>query len=451
MDEFQGLFLHLTEYRVILFQKCAFAIVPVQILRHLKDHHPRTTDETQQSIIEICRNLNNVAQSADDVQYPNSGEAPIAGFPVYSNGMRCTAKESGVQCTYTCRGKTPRTIQRHCKEQHGWKNRQKRGGNARQKLVHSTNKMWQEGQDCQRFFEFGKWKKYFAVKVQPPQQERSVLDAEEREKRADAVIDKHLADIEAYRREQCIGGEGSRYTPMPWLDFTGWHRHLGDLKLDVLRYLRPAADEKSTEEEVLENVSGEDAEADAEDGGLADACRATRALIRTALLKCQDAGSEDGVGKAALEHINRREVGSKDREKPFYAKHTAQSIEKYSGRWTKMLRYIWRTADRENRPKYRLNDRQRRSLAELKKLARRERERGAGARRVSTGREKEWREGMQVAALTFWIAMFDHELRDSEYESGIISGLAVLALHTQGGGWMSPMYTPVCAAMMTVL
>ncbi|KAK5108485.1 hypothetical protein LTR85_004580 [Meristemomyces frigidus] len=112
----------------------------------------------------------------------------------------------------------------------------------------------------------------------------------------------------------------------------------------------------------------------------------------------------------------------------------------------------WRTADEENRPKYGLNDRQRRSLAELKKLAKREEDRRAGARRVPTGREKEWREGMQVAGLTFWIAMFDHELRHSEYESGIISRLAVLALHTKAGGWMSPvLYTPVCAAMMTVL
>jgi hypothetical protein len=29
----------------------------------------------------------------------------------------------------------------------------------------------------------------------------------------------------------------------------------------------------------------------------------------------------------------------------------------------------------------------------------------------------------------FWLAMFDHELKDQEYESGIMSALAVLGLN----------------------
>ena len=141
MDAFEQVFQHLPEYRIIVCQKCAFAVVPVQIPRHLGDHHHRIAEETRHSIIEICRNLNDVAQCVEDVRYPRSGEAPIAGFPVYSNGMRCTAEEGGVQCAYICRGRTPFGIQKHCKEQHGWENRQKRGGNAREKLVHSPNKI----------------------------------------------------------------------------------------------------------------------------------------------------------------------------------------------------------------------------------------------------------------------------------------------------------------------
>ena len=89
-----------------------------------------------------------------------------------------------------------------------------------------------------------------------------------------------------------------------------------------------------------------------------------------------------------MEYINRREVGAKEKEKPFYAKHTAQSIDKYSARWTKVLRYIWRTADRDDRPKYRLTDRQRRSLSEFKQLARGDSEEESASRRQSTGRVK---------------------------------------------------------------
>jgi hypothetical protein len=36
--------------------------------------------------------------------------------------------------------------------------------------------------------------------------------------------------------------------------------------------------------------------------------------------------------------------------------------------------------------------------------------------------------------LAFWIAMFDHEFKDREYESGIISAAAVLGLEARGKG-----------------
>lgn len=52
----------------------------------------------------------------------------------------------------------------------------------------------------------------------------------------------------------------------------------------------------------------------------------------------------------------------------------------------------------------------------------------------------------------FWISMFNHELRDREYDSAIISGLVVLALDTESGGWMPAVsYTPILAAVVTVL
>ena len=61
------------------------------------------------------------------------------------------------------------------------------------------------------------------------------IDIEEWGKSTDALIEKHNANVEVYRREHTIGGEGSRYMSTAWLDFTGWHRHLGELKMDVLR------------------------------------------------------------------------------------------------------------------------------------------------------------------------------------------------------------------------
>ena len=41
---------------------------------------------------------------------------------------------------------------------------------------------------------------------------------------------------------------------------------------------------------------------------------------------------------------------------------------------------------------------------------------------------------VEEASLAFWIAMFDYELKDREFESGIISVAAVLGLEVKRGG-----------------
>jgi hypothetical protein len=48
--------------------------------------------------------------------------------------------------------------------------------------------------------------------------------------------------------------------------------------------------------------------------------------------------------------------------------------------------------------------------------------------------------------------MFNHRLDDSEFQSGIVSGLAVLGADTEHGGWAPAMnYTPTLAAMITTM
>jgi hypothetical protein len=46
------------------------------------------------------------------------------------------------------------------------------------------------------------------------------------------------------------------------------------------------------------------------------------------------------IGRSALEFVNRREVREGKNERPFYAKHKANTIKKYTAIWIKMLRYI---------------------------------------------------------------------------------------------------------------
>jgi hypothetical protein len=58
----------------------------------------------------------------------------------------------------------------------------------------------------------------------------------------------------------------------------------------------------------------------------------------------------------------------------------------------------------------------------------------------------------EEASLAFWIAMFDYELKDREFESSIISAAAVLGLEVERGGWRSALsYTPMLSAIITTL
>jgi hypothetical protein len=58
----------------------------------------------------------------------------------------------------------------------------------------------------------------------------------------------------------------------------------------------------------------------------------------------------------------------------------------------------------------------------------------------------------EEASLAFWIAMFDHELKDREFESGIISIATVLGLEVERRGWrLALSYTPMLSAIITTL
>jgi hypothetical protein len=60
------------------------------------------------------------------------------------------------------------------------------------------------------------------------------------------------------------------------------------------------------------------------------------------------------------------------------------------------------------------------------------------------------REEIIQASSTFWVAMFDHDLKDNEYENAVLSGLAVLGTCGEKNGWVPAIfYTPTLAAMIT--
>lgn len=158
--------------------------------------------------------------------------------------------------------------------------------------------------------------------------------------------------------------------------------------------------------------------------------------------------------------MNRRETGEKKDEKPFYRGQKINTIRKYSAHWVKILRYIWRTYEKEEKAAYRLTSRQGQCLQAFKAVANRDDEvsqidavedenrtapSSPGEKRM--GRQKQ----LDCACMEFWIAMFDDELKDSDYESGIVSVLTVLGLKAERGGWRPVNhYTPILSAIVMV-
>jgi hypothetical protein len=85
-----------------------------------------------------------------------------------------------------------------------------------------------------------------------------------------------------------------------------------------------------------------------------------------------------------------------------------------------------------------MTDTQQQALARL---------RHAASSRVLSSNE---REGVIQTSLEFWVAMFDHDLKDNEYENAMLSGLAVLGTCGEKNGWVPAIYyTPTLAAMIT--
>ena len=254
-----------------------------------------------------------------------------------------------------------------------------------------------------------------------------------REGQADAIFTQYQVAIAEAKAQRAVEGDSNRSVTNAWLAFTGWAGHLSQFqsKEQIQAYIQPA--------------EGED-----DNDGLEDACRGTRRLIRAAFEKCKP----EIVGKAALESVNRRETGAESNERPFYAGQQKKTIRKYSDSMVHQLRYLWRTASQEERPKYVLTDRQSEWLEKLREVA-------APARtgnevehptQSKAERKNERRQVIEDTCLMFWIAMFDHELKDSEFQSGIMSGLAVLGIDTQNGRWKSALsYTPILSAIVAIM
>jgi hypothetical protein len=321
-DVFARYFRRSRQHRIIVCIECRTAVVPKHAAAHLARGHSRTIKEERRYVQRYVDGLEDVAHSVPDVRFPGPEDPPYSGIAVRHDGLWCSATgQDGQRCRYVVG--TMQKIQEHCREAHGWRNEQRRGGNVKQKKAQPPNRMWDEGQAYQQFFTKPSWKRNTPVTV-PADGGSDGGARQDAVELFDRLLTQREADGSQQRQRRTIQGEGGRQEVSPWLRFVAWHVHLAGFdRGEMLLTIRPAAGE-AVEEGLADVTVGEEEREDS--AGLAAASRATRRLIRRAF-KTARPGE---VGRPALEAVNRRETGERSNEKPFYAGQKVATIRKYS-------------------------------------------------------------------------------------------------------------------------
>jgi superfamily II DNA helicase RecQ len=421
MDAFNRIFEHLPQYKIIVCKRHRYAVPPFQINTHIQAHHNWEPKSIRVDVVAYVSQLTELAWIHEDVVYPEAGSEAIPNVPVFNNAYECSGNETIVGCGYVCQ--TKKVIQKHCRDEHQWQTGKQQGGSLKQRARQDPKQMWKEGISIQQFFEYRQWKRGF-----PVVKRRAIPIGPKLQEVGDEIINDLERRQQKEQEKRTVKVAKSRVDFNSWLAHTKWAEHLEGFEVELLQNsVQPMP---SDEDEVSDN-----------EVALQRVCKQIGRVIRLAFDKCQS----NDVGRSALHIINRRENGAQSNEKPFYNEHKANTLQKYCIVICKLVRYLWRSQGWAKRPAYIFTAEQELALEEL---------RNAGLEFPKHGKRQERREGkerIRDSIVGFWISLIRHQLDDSEWDSGLISGLAVLGLNTDTGGWATAMnYTPQLSAVVTV-
>jgi hypothetical protein len=422
-------FIHLPEFQVIICKKCKYAVLPSQIDSHFTPQRPHgfTKQERGRIVKEVAKVnrliLNEEALKQCEFPFPVDTTEPMVALQApQTNGLRCTfGSERGFTCPYMC--SAVQKMQKHSLETHGWKSKNK-GGRPKKDAPKPANMPWRSGVSYQRFFVQGPKSGFFEV-GRGVEDQLSGEAEETRWEKLEKAIDDGMLKVDDVQQRKIKATDESK-EPNPWLRRTGWTRHLGDFDREELRALvRPVEAEKEP--------------------GLVIIHKAFHQLTR----QSQKNAVYDVVGRAALFEAHRKEQGKKPK-KPFNSRMDKTTFRQYTLYWNQLLSYAVRTddLDEEKRPKFKLTSKQQDTFDELMDSVDQIVDFQGGKEGEDKTVYQELERHVQHRLLQFCIASLDHYLADNEYQSVIISGLAVLGLQEEGRWANAEDYTPKLSAVI---
>ncbi|OBT70707.1 hypothetical protein VF21_10274 [Pseudogymnoascus sp. 05NY08] len=413
--------------------------------------------KARERIIQEVAKVNGLIQNEEELlkyefPFPTAITQAIAAlrFPA-TDGLWCTESINGQQCPYVCR--TEQWMRKHSWDEHRWKSKEKGGRPRMQKPDPAAKVPWRTGAHCQRFFKQGPKSRYF--KVQPvetgPRPTPRMASRTDQFKAAKQEMQRAFEKAEAEENRKIKETDEAK-EPSPWLRRVGCIPHLASIdRKEVREYVEPV-DEK-------------------DEPHLAIMCTAFEWLIQDA----QHHAVRDVVGIHTLFEANKKEA-EKETNMPFDSWMDITTIERYVEVWKQLLLFVFRAKDdkAEFRPPYVLTKAQQSAMQTVrdeigafqewkeeqgKNAAGEDRDEDEGfddgeddegvegvkgaaeeaAEEVDEGfedemsKETKWMQQIQQEVLRFCITLLDHPLQDNEYQSPIISGLAVLMIKGDKG------------------
>jgi hypothetical protein len=340
MNLFDHLFDHNREWQVLVCKQCKFAVPPGHIRGHIREKHRTAVQDQGDEIVAFIDTLTQIARSPDAVIQPKANSGAVEGIPVHYDGYRCIQWVNGGECNYTCRQR--RGITRHCQQRHAWKSARKRG---QTKAQPNEVPMWVEGQACQMLFHAAGWQRVFPIEVWPLSTAAAtgtdVPSIQQAHRWMEGIF------VRMDQAQERARSQRSRFEPNPWLEHTGWESHLGDTRPWVIECVKAEPDAQVVRAAFQGNTEWFLAD---QERALMRACKGTIVLIRRSF----QISRPEIVGRHALHYVYRRENGAPSNDRPFYGKQQVKTVRKYADVFVQILRYIWRTAEMSDRPRYRL-------------------------------------------------------------------------------------------------
>lgn len=420
----EAYFCHLPNHRLLVCRSCTICVAPDTVHGHLVIHHSGTiTASERRAITAQIDALEDLARTPDDLPLYSELHPPLLILPLVYDCVRCLSDQpNSTKCERVF--ETLKAANRHLKADHAVQDALL----AQRDVNHLPFRV---GVVAQCFFKTGTWPRLREVAVNAP---ISASQEAQSTNTATKLLEPYNAAILSRNAKRTVQSETNPFVFNAWIHCTRWREHLGQFDhASLLASLR-----------VPPAPIHDPARRGADDAKLYWICTVLRDVIGHAFL----VANPDVVGEPALRSVLTRESGAPNLEKPFYAGHRQNTIQVYTTTWVGIVCHIWRTWRRSaggprTTPRFVITSEQGRCL------------------RAIHEQDPTWFDSSQTwsqrhrLVLDFLISLLDHEIVANEYESGLISALAVLGINPhwreQAMDFREPeMYTSMLSAVVTV-